>query len=121
MKKRIVLLDQFVIVAQALDLPMRQIQVKRRLMGGYGFCKLGAQEESFPQSRKERKEKGMFMCEASLFDMVRTRRIELPLPCGNRLLRPARLPVPPRPHGRIHENTKSRPQIQDWPDLFAIL
>src|SRR5687768_3462282 len=30
--------------------------------------------------------------------MVRTRRIELPLPRGNRLLRPARLPVPPRPH-----------------------
>ena len=30
--------------------------------------------------------------------LVRTRRIELPLPCGNRLLRPARLPVPPRPH-----------------------
>src|SRR5690606_16164153 len=30
-------------------------------------------------------------------NVVRTRRIELPLPCGNRLLRPARLPVPPRP------------------------
>ena len=30
--------------------------------------------------------------------VVRTRRIELPLPRGNRLLRPARLPVPPRPH-----------------------
>ncbi len=43
--------------------------------------------------------------------MVRTRRIELPLPCGNRLLRPARLPVPPRPHGRIYENTKFRRDI----------
>lgn len=29
--------------------------------------------------------------------LMRTRRIELPLPCENRLLRPARLPVPPRP------------------------
>ena len=40
---------------------------------------------------------------ARKIQMVRTRRIELPLPRGNRLLRPARLPVPPRPHvfGRI--------------------
>ena len=46
--------------------------------------------------------------------MVRTRRIELPLPCGNRLLRPARLPVPPRPHVWANiENTNSTRKIQE--------
>ena len=45
---------------------------------------------------------------------MRTRRIELPLPCGNRLLRPARLPVPPRPHVWANiENTNSTREIQE--------
>ena len=45
--------------------------------------------------------------------LVRTRRIELPLPCGNRLLRPARLPVPPRPRWANLEDTNSRGGIQE--------
>ena len=49
--------------------------------------------------RKCRQFKGcLFIDSLMTFNMVRTRRIELPLPRGNRLLRPARLPVPPRPH-----------------------
>ena len=52
--------------------------------------------------------------------MVRTRRIELPLPRGNRLLRPARLPVPPRPRANI-DNTNSTAEIQDWPKHLLYL
>ena len=68
------------------------------------------------QNRNERKEKEQADSHPSYFhlsNLVRTRRIELPLPRGNRLLRPARLPVPPRPHIRTSDNTYSSVEIQE--------
>ena len=44
--------------------------------------------------------------------MVRTNGIEPSRPCGHGLLRPARLPVPPRPRANI-EDTNSAGEIQD--------
>ncbi len=52
--------------------------------------------------------------------MVRTRRIELPLCNQNRLLRPARLPVPPRPRANI-EDTNSVSKIQERKALVCYI
>ena len=49
---------------------------------------------------------------ASASDVVRTNGIEPSRPCGHGLLRPARLPVPPRPRANI-EDTNSEGEIQD--------
>src|SRR5687768_9034854 len=46
--------------------------------------------------------------------LVRTNGIEPSRPHGHGLLRPARLPVPPRPHRANIENTNSDSEIQEW-------
>ena len=74
-------------------------------------------ERIFPQSGKERKEKdeeNLFLIfYVLLLKLVRTNGIE-PSRCHHhRLLRPARLPVPPRPHVGNIDDTNLREKVQE--------
>ena len=85
---------------------------RRKLDGVCSWCGRGSSKHSASTTTRQD-----IHCE-ELVDVVRKRGFEPPLPCGNKLLRLARLPVPPLPHeeGEIVElETPDYRQNRRWP------